>query len=237
MRIKSIGWALGALLATSIASPAAATATFAQFVQALPSVRIFSYTNVTSGPVTANITTASNSNSVLVSALGSLASPTIAKVNLTATSNVLPSLAGPDITQLFSGTMTFTLLAPQIGLSGPSVNALTVTFVNASLTVGVGGSAPTLQANSLAGSSISYDSDFEDFSDATAQDFSLSFSGSSSVLNLLVNRLPNYRVSGSGTFAAEAPVPEPASWTLMILGFGAVGMTLRRRAGMRVSHG
>jgi hypothetical protein len=25
-------------------------------------------------------------------------------------------------------------------------------------------------------------------------------------------------------------VPEPASWMLMILGFGAVGLTLRRRA-------
>ena len=32
-----------------------------------------------------------------------------------------------------------------------------------------------------------------------------------------------------------AAVPEPASWALMILGFGAVGATLRRRAGLRLA--
>ncbi|MBW6527634.1 PEPxxWA-CTERM sorting domain-containing protein [Sphingomonas sp. RHCKR7] len=28
---------------------------------------------------------------------------------------------------------------------------------------------------------------------------------------------------------AVAPVPEPATWAMMILGFGAVGYTMRRR--------
>jgi len=36
---------------------------------------------------------------------------------------------------------------------------------------------------------------------------------------------PNFRVAG----VAAAPVPEPASWALMILGFGGAGAVLRRR--------
>jgi len=36
---------------------------------------------------------------------------------------------------------------------------------------------------------------------------------------------PNFRIAGETT----APVPEPASWALMILGFGGAGAVLRRR--------
>lgn len=37
-------------------------------------------------------------------------------------------------------------------------------------------------------------------------------------------------ISGPASFyAAAAPVPEPATWGLMLLGFGAMGLTLRRR--------
>jgi len=35
---------------------------------------------------------------------------------------------------------------------------------------------------------------------------------------------PNFRITGD-----VAPVPEPAAWALMILGFGGAGMVLRRR--------
>lgn len=47
-----------------------------------------------------------------------------------------------------------------------------------------------------------------------------------------------YRVNGNGTISAFGPatsspaagaVPEPASWLLMILGFGGVGLAMRRR--------
>jgi len=36
---------------------------------------------------------------------------------------------------------------------------------------------------------------------------------------------PNFRIAGD----AVAPVPEPAAWVLMILGFGGAGVALRRR--------
>jgi hypothetical protein len=36
--------------------------------------------------------------------------------------------------------------------------------------------------------------------------------------------------SYSGTLnISPAPVPEPAAWALMLLGFGAIGVTMRRR--------
>lgn len=43
------------------------------------------------------------------------------------------------------------------------------------------------------------------------------------------NRVGDGLVTGSLTLAAAAMVPEPATWGLFILGFGAIGGTLRRR--------
>lgn len=212
----------------AMASPAQATATFAQFLQAFPHARIFTYTNVTSGPITAELGTIAASDTVLVSNLGSLASPTTARISLVGTSTTLPTV-GADITQLFSGTLTFTLLAPQLGMSGWSINALKVTFVDATLLAAPGASAPTLQANSGAGSSITYESDFADLSGASSEDFSLSFSGASAPLIISGSRLPDFRVSGTGTIAAVMDLPEPDSWCLMLGGFGAIGLALRSR--------
>ena len=46
----------------------------------------------------------------------------------------------------------------------------------------------------------------------------------------------SYPIQGSVT-ALNGAVPEPATWALIILGFGAVGATLRRRSGaVRVSR-
>jgi hypothetical protein len=41
---------------------------------------------------------------------------------------------------------------------------------------------------------------------------------------------PHVNGSGAGTFGAVAPVPEPSTWAMMILGFAGVGfMAYRRR--------
>ncbi|PZN92465.1 MAG: hypothetical protein DCF31_16250 [Alphaproteobacteria bacterium] len=39
--------------------------------------------------------------------------------------------------------------------------------------------------------------------------------------------------SAGFSIGGAAAVPEPASWALMIIGFGAIGTTLRRRAAVR----
>lgn len=225
--MRILGKAIGGTFVAAtmlVASPASATTTFAQFLQAIPNARIFTYTNVNSVGTKATLGTVGGSNIVVVSDLGTLASPTLATISLVGTSSVLPTV-GSSISQLFSGSMVFTLLAPQLGLSGWSTNALKVTFTNAALLAAPGGAAPTLQSS--AGSTITYDSDFADLTGVTSEDFSLSFSGSSVPLSMIGSRLPNFRVSGSGTFAAVIPVPEPASWGLMLVGFGLAGATLR----------
>jgi hypothetical protein len=48
-------------------------------------------------------------------------------------------------------------------------------------------------------------------------------------LNPNGNRVGDGLVTGSLTLAAAGMVPEPATWGLFILGFGAIGGTLRRR--------
>lgn len=48
-------------------------------------------------------------------------------------------------------------------------------------------------------------------------------------LNPSGDRVGDGLVTGSLTLAAAAMVPEPATWGLFILGFGAIGGTLRRR--------
>ncbi len=46
---------------------------------------------------------------------------------------------------------------------------------------------------------------------------------------------PNYRASSGDIFAQFAPVPEPGTWAMMILGFGLVGGALRRRCKSQLS--
>jgi hypothetical protein len=213
-----------------IASPAHATDTFAQFVQLFPNARIFTYTN-TNGGIKAKLGTLNGSDAVFVSDLGTLVSPSIAVVNLTATAAGLPTVVGTNIEQHFSGSLTFTLLAPQWGMSGWSTNALKVTFTDALFEAASGGGASTLQANSGSGSTISYMSDFADLTGATDEDFALSFSGASTTLVMVGSRLPNFRISGTGTFAAALPTPEPASWSMMVGGFGLMGAMMRSRRG------
>lgn len=236
MNIVSKAAALAAGV-VAIASPAQATETFAQFLQTVPNAAIFTYVNVFSPGTKATLGTVGGSNTVFISELGSLASPSIAKVSLVGTATALPTLSGPNISQLFSGSLTFTLLAPQFGMSGWSTNALTVTFTDAVLLAAPGGLAPTLQANSGSGSIITYASDFADLTGVTAEDFSLSFSGASTALSLLGSRLPNFNVSGSGTFAAVMPTPEPASWSMMLGGFALIGALMRSRRRTAVSFG
>lgn len=196
---------VGVLAAAAPAS--AATTTIAQFVQATPSTRIFTYTNANSGGSVARLGTVSGSNTVLISNLGMLQSPTTARVNLTAFAIALPTITSTQISQLFTGSLTFTLLAPQVGNSGPSTNALRVDFTNASLLASPGGTALTFQANSEAGSNIVFSSDFLDLSGTTSQDFSLSFSGSTLPLTALNGRLPNFRISDRARLRPKCRTP------------------------------
>ena len=119
----------------------------------------------------------------------------------------------------WSGTISFLR-------ASDSANLLTLTFSGATL-AGGGGSGALF--GSTPGGTVTYTSDFLDFTGQSAGDFSLALSGIT----------PGFGASfwsgdSTGTFASDSGggpnvVPEPGTWTMMILGFGGVGALMRRR--------
>jgi hypothetical protein len=202
--------------------PTAATAsiTFMQFGQASPSDTIFAYTNL-GGPLSASLTGAGSV--VLLPDFGGLVLPSLAAMTFNATA---AAPLQPNGTQLFSGTIVFTLNAPQMGLSGLSTHALTVNFTNATFTPDH--DAADLVADDDTGATIHYSSDFQYFN-GVHKNFAFGFSGATPPLTVVAGLLPDSQFSGAGTFAT---VPEPASWALMIGGFAAVGASMRTRRRM-----
>lgn len=105
-------------------------------------------------------------------------------------------------------------------------NLLTLTFSGASL-AGVGGAGALF--GSQPGGTVTYTSDFLDFTDATAGNFSLGFSGITPGFGA-----DFWTGDSVGTFASDGggggnEIPEPATWVMMIMGFGGVGALMRRR--------
>ena len=170
--------------------------------------------------------------------------------SLNAFSTQAPSQMSSGSTMIYNqkfgpGTISFTRTAPiQLytkngKLNGPArSNLLTIQFDSANLqTFG------TITTFALLGSTPSqnlvYTSDFMAFDNATSYDFSLTMTGANPGLTMaavdptLTNvtgarTFNTTKASVTGGFAANS-VPEPQSWALMILGFGMVGVSLRRR--------
>lgn len=119
----------------------------------------------------------------------------------------------------WSGTISFLRV-------GDLANLLTVTFSGATL-AGAGGSGALF--GSQPSGTVTYTSDFLDFSGATVGDFSIGLSGITPGFGA------SFWTSDSvGTFASDGggggnEVPEPATWLMMIMGFGGVGAVMRRR--------
>jgi hypothetical protein len=106
-------------------------------------------------------------------------------------------------------------------------NLLTVTFSGATL-AGSGGSG-ALFGSHPGGGTVTYTSSFLDFTGMTAGDFSIGLSGIVPGFSS-----PAWLADSVGTFASDAAnggngIPEPATWAMMIIGFGGMGVLLRRR--------
>jgi hypothetical protein len=200
-------WGAAALAITLIAVPASATTTFAQYEQ------------VDDGPQT--IAFGGGSLTDTGGLLGS--------VVLFNFLNVMPvSLDGQVEAYLtvdaggspFDGTVSFHRVTDM-------ANLLTLHFTNATL-VGAGGSG-ALFGTQPGGGTVTYTSDFLDFSGQTAGDFSIGLSGITPGFSAAA-----WTADSVGTFASDSAnggngVPEPATWTMMIIGFGGVGALMRRR--------
>lgn len=115
-------------------------------------------------------------------------------------------------------------------------NLLTGTF--SSGTIFGSGSSGSFSGNSTDGTLV-YTSDVLDFTNAIDLDYSMGFTSISPVLFRSTTggnkALRTFRTLATGSFSSDpAPlviaVPEPASWLLMIAGFGMVGVAARRRS-------
>ena len=76
--------------------------------------------------------------------------------------------------------------------------------------------------------SVVFNSPFYTFSRAKLEEFNLSLSAVTPSFDLAApHRLANFTAISEGTFTTA--VPEPATWTLMLTGFGLMGAGLRAR--------
>lgn len=105
------------------------------------------------------------------------------------------------------------------------------------------GTSGSFSAASSSGATITYTSDFLTFGATVARDFSISLTSINAALQALpagstpTRALRTFKAVAGGTFSTDpAPgVPEPQVWGLMIVGFGLVGLQVRRRRNVSVT--
>jgi hypothetical protein len=230
----------GAALLVASAVPAQATpVTFGQFIQKSPNARLFSYTNEDSGATRKAEIKGTDIPIYFQLGVNGLPADLVdlqnAHLSVDFVSNLGTTGSGDSRVQMFdtatNGTITFTRDSAAAEGNGTRTNLLTVSFTNAELDASNGSGSFTFKTN--ANSVISYSSDFLDFSQVVSKDFSFSFSGANPTFSAPVGSSGrSTRFSGTGTFASDpAPfypgVPEVSTWGMMVLGFGAAGLTMR----------
>jgi hypothetical protein len=141
---------------------------------------------------------------------------------------------------------TFSFLSTSVITVGDTVyasgsNLLSGTFTNSVITGQQFGSTASYDADSsVMGQSLTFSSDFIDFSGVSTSVFALDLENLRSVLSALPTNLApttalrTFRASASGEFGVDGDlvvngIPEPQTWGLMVVGFGMVGLQVRRR--------
>ena len=139
----------------------------------------------------------------------------------------------------FTGTLVFKPVGSGAFLNGrtydPNSVLLAVTFTNGVLTrskqtnsFGDGTGMPT--DSGYNSQEVSFFSDFLTFGNgAPDRSFATSFTGATNSGSGFLASLNGSFDSESLPTASAAPVPELATWGMMIVGFGAIGGTIRRR--------
>lgn len=233
MKITTVSLAAVALLAAT--TPAAAITTFATFsaTSNAPSVEFAGAANgagtlsSVAQPVTFRFLDAS----------GGAFKDFDATFNLLATTTGGLVAGGIGIAPVASGNLSFTTAAAVTYLGSTGTNLLTAMFSGSAVTAQIDGSTANYGV-STPPSSVTFTSDFLDFSNSTARDLAFAITG----INPSVSASSFNGGTGvfagtiTGSFSADAfdgnglpSVPEPATWALMIGGFGMVGTAMRRR--------
>jgi hypothetical protein len=233
MRImsKSVTFGLGAALLLA-AAPASAITTFANFSPTTSSPNI-SFDGSLSGAGTIT-SVASPVNFSFLDADGITPAITFSSLmNLTATTGDANLAYGLAILPISAGTLTFTSTSAVTYNGHTGTNLLTVAFSGGSLTGLMGGSTASY-GNSTPPNTVTFTSDFLDFSSTTARDLVLGINGINPSLGFAFGGSRSHSGVATGNFGADlsagspqGDVPEPASWALMLVGFGMAGGVMR----------
>lgn len=152
-------------------------------------------------------------------------------------SGAITTVGGISFQALTNGTISFTLPSPASVGSAPHTNLLTMSFTDAVL-VGQTGSQTLSIMGATPETGVNYSSDFLNFGQGLSRDFSFSLSSATPALQVNGGgqSFRSFRANATGTFAQDPlpGVPEPETWLMMIVGFGAVGLTVRQRRGTGV---
>lgn len=218
-KIFTLG-AAAAAAAALLAAPATAvtTITFAQAFQALPGTPVIHTGGSGGATITASAPALFN-----ILDFGPLGIYGVTSMTINASSNAIITDTGIQFEQTgWAGTISF--------LDG-GTNVLTVTFSGGILDVVKAGSnqSASLIVSGNCPGTLCYTSDVLTgpalaVADLSINNFALSLSGFTAPYTIAGG---NFEAAVSGTFAGA--VPEPATWAVLIAGFGMIGFAARRR--------
>ncbi len=154
----------------------------------------------------------------------------------TATGSEAAVVAGNVAFQDFGGgQFSLTALSSVNFLGQSGTNILSGTFTGGTLSGQLSGLSPTFQVT-IPTSELESTSDFFPPERFFLSNFSLGMSDASRGLRIGADgRVAGFNAASVGTFGAldtsgnPSAIPEPGTWAMMILGFGLVGATMRRR--------
>ncbi len=223
-RFLKLGVAAAAF-AGMLAAPAAAVTTFRQFQQSNPFVENFVYMN-------AATSTFSGSYNLALSTprfgVPPIFFPVTVTINASTTAPLVMMTSSTSGQAGWAGTITVTTTDPVV----PGGNLLTVTFAGAVAQFENDGTGNWSAALALAAPNapvnpgdpfIAYLTSYLPqawIQSSNQNNFAVSFSGGNAIEG---------PYAATGTFAAVNIVPEPATWAMLIAGFGLVGFAARRR--------
>jgi hypothetical protein len=229
------------------ATAMAETQTFASYNQVgQGSSLVWGQTGGTSGSLY------TSTNGAIPSAVGvsfSFLSPQLADIGaLSASFTMLltanePAFSGFGFTGQsgLSGSFSFIYNGPGFTVGstfyGSGTNLLTGTVSDSAIFGQTGSTSGALSGSTGSGSSISFSSDVLAFAPGSEYDLALSLTQIAGGLSAAPgSALNNFTAAATGSFSANPapdvialPVPEAATWALMLVGFGGIGGALRSR--------
>lgn len=170
-------------------------------------------------------------------------------LNVDVAKNSAVNASGVFVQGGLTGSFSF-ITTQAITLTGPlfetvtfaaGSNLLSGVFTAGNLIGNIGSSAGSSFASGVNGGTITFTSDFLDFTDVLNLDRAQSLTAVSPLFSRHAganNALSSFRAVAGGQFSSDPlptvnflrPVPEPETWAMMLVGFGLIGFAARRRS-------